>query len=291
MRPGVRKTRARARAYTAAQAASRALAKQGQLVSLIKNVAGGMSETKRTVWYGAATPNFPNGETGRIADTGWSTQNQFISTNSTDIKRLIPYVLQGVQDNQRVGNQIKPVALNLRGRVALTIAPPQATLGGTDIIAFMYILQHKVAKAYNVLAASNVFTELLETGENTTKRFDGETWDSQLVVNDKYYQVIKKKKIVLRWAGVGPVATGATGVSFSANSQNYAANFTAKLKKNIPKVLKYPEAQGGQYDNDPTNSSLFFCIGFIPYAGQRASSLASPLLQLQYTSELLYKDA
>lgn len=294
IRRGVKTTRQRSKIYASGNVIPKS---QSTLVSLIKNVAGGLSETKRVIFYNAATPNFPN-EPGTLSNTGYTVQNQFIQSNVSDIKRLIPIVTQGVQENQRIANSIKPVALNVRARVVLNVFPgsPVGAIGGTDLIAVLYVLQHKVLKSYTTLAAQNDFQTLLETGENATKPFGGQPWDSQLPVNPNNYQLIKKKKIKLRWGGLdgGPIYPGSTGPSYLANSHQYMGEVSMNLKKHLPVSLKYPEAGGTTPPaslNDPSNSSVFMCIGFYNYPGILSGATPSPLIQMQYTSELLYKDS
>jgi len=269
------------------------------LTKFIKNVAKGLSETKRTMFYSSAQ-NF-NVQTGKYADANIDIHNQLITSNLTDIRRIIPFVVQGTSDNERIGESVRPVSLNLRGRIGVNVFPTVNDLtfvaGNTEIVAVMYILQHKQLKSYSALSSLNDFTQLLETGENTTVAFGGQQWHAQMPVSNQYYQLVKKKKYILRWAGLqngmppaGPFgsSTGANGV---ANSHNYTAEFSMNLKKHLPAKLLYPENNATTGQDDPTNSSLFLCVGF--YSNGVLISSSQPILglALQYTTELLYKDA
>jgi len=270
--------------------------KKGQtLTKFIKNVASGLSETKRVIWYGSPQTN--NVATGLLVDEGIDPHNQLISNNNTDIRRIIPIVAEGTGDNERIGESIRPVSLMVRGRVGVNVIPntqPPVIMGNQDLQVILYVLQHKSLKSYQNLYANNNFGQLLETGEQATRQFSGYMIDGTLPVSNQYYTLIKKKKIVLRWAGQNaPTIAGSTGNTTGANSHNYALDFKLNLKKHLPAKLLYPENTAPAPGlNDPTNSSLFFCLGFIPYAVQ--DSVASTpvlLVNLQYTAEMLYKDA
>ena len=276
-------------------ASSVATAKPVSLTKFIKNVAKGLSETKRTMFFGA--PQNFNVQTGLYADAGIEPHNQMITQNTTDIRRIIPYIVQGTSDNQRIGESVRPTSLTLRGRIGINIYPTinevPAVRGQTDVVAVLYILQHKQLKSYSSLSSLNDFTQLLETGENTTVAFGGQQWHAQMPVSNQYYQLIKKKKYTLRWAGenAATLAIPSNGHTSPANAHNYTADFSFNLRKHLPAKLLYPENNSTTGLNDPTNSSMFFCVGYYLNGVLVNTTDPTSFLMLQYTAELLYKDA
>jgi len=257
------------------------------LVKLIKQVINRGAETKEVAWYGGPL----NG--GTFADAAYVNHNPLITSNATDILRLIPKIAPGTSDNQRIGEKVRPMSLIVNGSVRLS----DGTINGVtaefrdDVVVVMYVLQHIGLKDYTNLTTSNNFLQLLRTGENDTTAFNGTVTASQMPVEDAYYRLLSKKRIRLRYAGAIPGS--ATGVPTNAvvsvaNAHSYYADFNFNLSKHLPKQFKYPElsAAAGTL-NDPTNSSIFMCLGFYNMDGQPS---LTQLVAVQYTARLKFKD-
>ena len=248
------------------------------------------TETKQVAWYEGPTPS-----NGTYAQANYILQNPQIATNSTDILRLIPYVAQGTGDNQRIGERISPKSLVVQGTVMMNIAntlPVSINIGiPTDIYVVIYVLQHVTLKSYTALQASNDFTQLLRDGEGTTKQFSGTVWDSQMPVEDAYYRLLKKKKYRLRYAGKGTTSGGdppAPAWLSVPNTVSYRAEYKMNLSKYLPKQFKYPDAAVTATGvNDPTNSSIFMCMGCYQADGSIQNGW---LFSQQYTTQLKFKD-
>jgi len=277
------------------------------LTGLIKRVVKGQAETKYTMFYENYNPGNSSSRNtlGLYANRGFMVQNKTISTNNTDIKQLIPFVVQGVSDNQRMGSRISPTSLKVRGTIRVSNqdqapVPPATTpeLGylksftPLDIKVVIYVLQHVSLKDYENLYASNDFNQLLENGENTTVQFGGQNWHNKLPIAKQYYKLLKKKVVTLRYAGAENATV--TSVAYSiANSHNYYANYELNLSKYIPANLKYPENNvTGPALNTPTNSSIFMCMGFYDQKEYSNGQSFSQLGQLEqtYVSTMTYKD-
>ena len=254
------------------------------------------AESKQAMFFG--NPNtFP--QDGSFANRGYSVQNQFISSTAGDMKWLLPNVVQGNADNQRIGDQITPISLRIEGQ--LKVSASQLTNNyPTDIIAVCYILTHKVFKSYQALTPAppvppattpvggNDFGQLLKIGENTTTNFTGNWWARFQPVAEQYYTVLAKKVVRLRFAGL--YTSGGQSVSV-ANSHDYIANWSVTLNKHkLPAHLKYPEGNvTGVYANSPTNFAPFMCVGYYTADGINSATPAA-ILESTYVSKLTYKD-
>lgn len=260
------------------------------LTRAITTVINRKAETKRAVWYSGLTND------GAFANNAYVAHNPLITSNSTDILRLIPYVKPGTGNNQRIGDRIVPKSLVVNGALKLS----DGTINGVnaefrdDVVVVLYVLQHKTLKSYKSLTASNDFLQMLSTGEQDTTAFDGTVTASQLPVEDSAYRLLAKKKIRLRYAGAIPGS--ATGVPTNAvvsvaNAHSYYADFSFNLSKHLPAQFLYPELSPGAPPaadaNDPTNSSIFLCCGFYNMDGQSA---LTQLIDIQWSSQLKYKD-
>ena len=260
------------------------------------------SETKMACWYSGGTNPLGTG-----SRTNWAAEpyNAQITSNTTDIMRLIPVVAVGTGDNQRVGERITPVGFNVNGVLSINQTNVLGQLAQQDFVAVIYVLQHKSLKTYNslqtvtqpgppIVQSGNDFTQLLLTGEGDTVGFTGHPYDAVLPVADQYYKLCAKKVIPLRYAGATsvPPATpipGGAGVASIANSHTWSAKYSFNLKKHLPKMLKYQESAvtTGQ-PSDPLNSSIFMCVGY--YRMDQLIPGAAAYISNSYVATLRYKD-
>lgn len=259
----------------------------------------GAGETKMVVWYSGGSNPLGNG-----SRSGWAyePQNNAIAVNTTDIKRLVPIVLAGTGDNQRIGEKITPQSLVVHGNIALNTTNVLTPISNQDLFAVIYVLQHVSLKTYQSLQSAatvpptggNDFNQLLKTGEGDTIGFSGFAYQASLPVADEYYKLCAKKVVPLRYAGAqvvppGTPIPGGAGVVSVSNSHNFNARYTFNLTKHLPKTLKYPETNVTTGNlGDPTNSSLFLAVAY--YRMDGLSPGAATFLQNQYVSIMKYKD-
>ena len=244
------------------------------------------AETKMAVYYSS---NAGFAGDGTYGNRSWSLQNQYISNTVTDLKRMLPFVVEGTADNQRIGDRIAPISLTLHGTVKVRLQETSSWIP-QDLFAVIYVLEHVTFKSYTSLILGNDFNQLLKTGQNATLGFLGEVWHSQMPVADMYYRVMKKKIVRLRYAGAASVGTAPPAALVSiANSHDYLAKFSLGLShKHLPK-FKYPDSPTATGVNDPVNTAPFFCIGFY-WADGSVYAPAQSLIEQQYVSVLRYKD-
>jgi len=259
------------------------------LVRAVSQVIARKSETKQAGFYGTAG-TYP--QTGAYADRNYSTQNSTVTAVAGDVKMLLPYIQQGTEDWQRVGNKIQPTSLKIMGTVKIgqsQTLPPN--FSPTDLFAVQWILTSKTWKSYQALLQLDL-TRLLKTQEGSTVAYDGTVWGSRLELAEEDFTQISKRIIRLRYAGI-VAGGGGTNSSSVANSHDYVYNYTVTLnQKKLPATLLYPE-QGSTvpapYANQPTNYAPFMIMGFYKADG---SALGPPavLLENTYTTILKYKD-
>jgi len=276
------------------------------LVSLIKHVVDRKAETKMAMYFGGQATDATR---GTYAQAAAAPQNQFISNNVSDILRVIPFVAEGTDTYQRIGSKINPVSLRIHCSVGInpSLMGTQypASTGTTpglaaNFYAVAYLLQHKEFKTYVSLSTQNNFAQLLDSGDGSTRQFNGTWQDSRCPVTPQYYQLIKKKVIPLRAEGASGVGSAIPGTTLcNGLSSPFQANWTWNLKagKHFPKKLTYPESNTagtgvGATLNDPTNSSLFWSVAFFRMDHTPLGGAGEPnvWIQQQYVSELRYKD-
>jgi len=264
----------------------------------IKGVINSQAETKMVAFYGGpvagTTP--PQNSNGLYADAAPVSQNQFITSNVTDILKVLPDVAPGSADNQRAGRFINPVSCNVRCKVMIS-PTTTGTKGWTqgyayDLTIVAYLLQHVSYKTYRSLYTDNAFDQMLDVMDGTTTHFDGSFQGSTLPVEKGYYKVLSKKTKRLRSSGTYPFAIPPTVPAVSnQNSAPQVHEWTWNVGKHLPKKLIYPEASvsvnSGQ--NEPLNAAPFWCVGYYNTDGSVASTGVIDIQQ-EYTSIMKFKD-
>lgn len=270
------------------------------MAKAVKQIVRGEAETKKVSFFQSANDGtVVAAATGLFVNRGWAVQNNRIVNNQTDILQLIPFVEQGTDDWQRVGKSITVQSLKVQGtiRVAAAISGNAGGAIPANITVYIYVLQHQSLKDYASLRARNDFTQLIDAnGLTATHGFNGEASDPQQTIAKNYYKLVKRKKVVLKYAGVfGPIANQFP-VSI-ANAHEWFMDYSMDLTKALPKKLVYPEdLQVGPnpYIESPLNSSLFMCMGFVdhlvPNYGQQPVVPILPWLEQTYVSTMTYKD-
>jgi len=255
-------------------------------VALVKRVMKGEAETKSRMYFQGSTTDSLDVTFGQYADRTFTGKNQYISSNVTDIHRLIPIIQQGTGDNQRLGTRITPTSLIVRGNVQVNKSLLQSTSGPQERFAVIYVMQHVTLKDYNSLRVSNNFGAMLETGDQSTAAFMGDTMSMYLPVAKQNYRLLAKKIIPLRWAGI--INPGTAPVSI-ANAHSYSVNFMFNLTKHLPKTIVYPEGTGVP---NPTNTSMFMCVAYANQLWDVTVPQPSAVVgvDMTYVANLSYKD-
>jgi len=274
----------------ARRAAQRAAKPSLALKKAVNQIISRKSETKQAGFYGTSGV-YP--QTGAYADRNYSTQNATVTTVAGDVKMLLPYIQQGTEDWQRVGNKIQPLTLKIHGTVKIAQSqtlPPN--FSPTDLFAVQWILTSKTWKSYQALLNLDL-TRLLKTQEGSTVAYDGTVWGSRLELAEEDFSQISKRVIRLRYAGI-VAGGGGTNSSSIANSHDYVYNYTITMnQKKLPATLLYPE-QGSTvpapYANQPTNYAPFMIMGFYKADGSAIGPTGTVLLENTYTTIMKYKD-
>jgi len=262
------------------------------ITTLITSVVKRLADTKLVTWYSGGTNPLGNG-----ARANWAAEphNAQITSNTTDIMRLIPLIATGTGDNQRIGERVSVNSFRVDGVLSLNQTNVLAQCAPEDFVCVIYVLQHKFLKTYNALQTGpNDFTQLLLTGEGDTKGFTGQPYDASLPIASQYYKLCAKKVVKLRYAGAqitpaGSSPPGGSALLSVANAHTWSARYSFDLKKHIPKTLRFPETTptGGQ-PSDPLNSSIFMCVGY--YRMDQLIPGSAAYISNSYVAKLSYKD-
>jgi len=265
----------------------------------IKQIVRGDAETKYTAWYqGVNDGTVTTRSTGFFSTSGWSVQNQAIALNETDILRLIPQVLEGTGDYNRIGTKIRPVSLNVKGQLRVKLANV-LLYSPAAFTVDLFVLQHKRLRNYEQLYSANNFGELLDTGEGGTIGYQGISVNAGMRVSPQNYTVLARKRITLRYNGLQNTGAAASQVSIDG-SHTWYAEYSMNLTKHLPKVLQFPDDTTAgaptppRVTNAPSNSSIFMCMGYPSWYNNSINSSAATsnnvLLEQTYVATLGFKD-
>jgi len=264
------------------------------VTKLVKRVLASTMETKEVAWFNGA-------QGGLYFQAGNVDHNQFINNNASDILRIIPPVVMGVSDTQRIGDTITPQSLQVHCKVIInpTANQGQGFVNGQsyNITAVAYCLQHVSYKTYASLAANNAFSQLLKINDLSggTTAFNGSYSDANLPVDKGYYKLLAKKRIHLRCSGNTTTGQGGTAPTLQGTNNNAAPfqhEWVWNMGKHLPKKLVYAEPNSVAPGlDDPLNAAPFWCVGFYQTDGTDLGTNPQLYLTVQYTATMRYKDA
>ena len=265
---------------------------KGNLRTAVKNVVKSVlakeAETKMVCYYSGGTQGTNTPYPGTF-----TVQNGSITSNSSDIKPLVPQLKPGVDDWNRIGSRIRPV--RVVADIDISLLPTVQSGNGipNNINVVVYVLQHKVLKDYDSLFVSNDFTQLLDSGDGVTRGFSGNPVDDNLPVVSAFYKLCKKIVIPLRSSTLTGTITSPLVYPVNNNSAPFSRRLSIDVTSYLPKTLLYNEATNGTIPAInvwPTNSSLFMTVGAYNMDLTTQGSPLPSMFNIQYVSRMSFKD-
>lgn len=245
----------------------RKTAKKGSMVKLIKKVMHRDEETKL-----------------RIAPV---CENETTFTrgipSTLEVYSCLPPIVQSsatANSYTRIGDQITPTKLVIKGRVSFTYN----TILARNITVHIFVLSAKAVRCFANWSAIPI-TLLLASGAGTDVSFDGTNYNAALPIQRDTFTVHKHLKIPLK-KGFGMTNPSLADVSGSSLTiGNTTKEFSISLKP--PKTLKY----GAQAATYPQNYAPFLCMGWTYNDTATAGDEPSQLVTMNICqSHLYFKD-
>jgi len=203
-----------------------------------------------------------------------------VITTSGDIRFILPDVSQGVQEGNRIGDQLSAKRLTLNGLINMNL-----TFGGstnaTRLGVRVFIVQPKLyMDRASITANANSWLPYLLRKGNSASAFNGTVGDLYAPVNSEtvttYYDKVHYLSIPYMLTQAGQQET-----AFSYRHFNKVFNLKGK------KFLYDSNYSAGQY---PTNFSPVILIGYAHLDGSTADTVNTQI-SLSFTSLLDYEDA
>jgi len=197
-------------------------------------------------------------------------------TSTGEIFQLLPQVVKGLNQNERVGDSITPKRLEVMGIIsynANTQQPAEA------ILARLFAFQDKHYRSYD--AQANVSMNLIDFGGSPTL-YDGTLIRSIAPVNkDRYNWYLNKSYKFMKPVGFTNLI--ANGVTAPFNScRMFKLVFT---QKRMPAKLTYSTG-----NNNPDTFAPYMALGYA-YQQNNAPDVTDTQIGMSFVSTLYYNDA
>jgi len=235
----------------------------------------------------------------KIIDSNQETKQAFHTTgpslvlynsgidSSGDMSQILPAISQGLDANNRIGEQIRAKSLNVKGYIRLNVNDVAESTKLTNVIVRMMVVSLKVRSAFPDAQGSTAQLQSLLKKGGTTTGFSGVLSDIYAPINTDLWTVHHDKKFYLSQSYVNvtgaspPTATIAQDISKTVKF----FNFNVKCKN---KVLKYDEDTASNIY--PTNFAPMILLGYSYLDGSSPDVLLTNV-GLSYDSVLNYEDA
>lgn len=195
--------------------------------------------------------------------------------SDADVVPVLGSITQGVDDNQRIGDRVKPKSLTVRGVIGLN---PDYNPNNKPMIVTVMILGCKDKKTNALVQAGAGMADLLKPNIYGTEEvpWDGTTIRSTYPVNTEKFRVYYQRQFKIC---PGSLASGTREFDF------VKWRYTFKSSK-MPTSLTWDEGTG----DDCNNFAPFLAIGYC-YTDGSLPDVVNTRLISQAHSEFTYEDA
>lgn len=203
-----------------------------------------------------------------------------------DIQRVLPNVVVGTAENQRIGEQIRAQTLKIKGYFILSTA--NNSTANARIAVRMMVVQPKNLSAYPDVSVSTAWMQQLLQKGGGNVAFTGLISDLYAPVNTDqitcYYDKVSYVSMpYLYTATLGVPTSGYAVTQWDLSKATKFFNISLKVKN---KLLRYDKSYDG---NQPTSYSPILLIGYSHLDGS-APDVITTQVALSYDSVLQYED-
>ena len=218
------------------------------------------------------------------AEFTWTQFNSAISSAS-EYLGILPGLGAGVGPNQRVGDQVRPKRLVIRGVISFVTDAPSYN-GAVLLISKLFCFQSKNTR-YIPQVSTTLTTNLITNGGNPSP-FTGALLDITRPLNKEEFTFYKTKQhTFLKPWGLTNQAITNVNVDMTSVDKSLVYYFTITLtQKELPAVLKYT----GSAETYPINFAPLLALGYANSTNATPDTLFSRL-GMSYSSTLYYEDA
>ncbi|WP_445779368.1 hypothetical protein [Shewanella sp.] len=204
-----------------------------------------------------------------------------------DLITLLPQVQVGVNQDNRIGNSIRPVKMVITGYVVYNTSALAANQDARLIGARLFCFQDKTTRSY----ANNIYNYNLLNLGGTSTTFTGTplNWCSPHN-SDGYIWFADKKMRILKPFGYtnnSSPAPSATNAITGVDSSLFHPFRIVLTQKQLPAVFKYDQGDSLVY---PTNFAPYIALGYSDLLNNSPDT-TSTQLSMTFNCTLYFKDA
>lgn len=206
-------------------------------------------------------------------------------TTSADLLTLLPQVVVGTGQNDRIGNKIRPIRLEITGYV-LYYADSLAALSDAKMIGGrLFCFQDKATRAY----ANSIYNYNLLNLGGTGNTFTGTALNWVSPVNKEQFTFFADRKMVfMKPFGTTNNSSPTTSNAITGMDKSLFHPFKIVLtQKHLPAVLQYDQGDSLAY---PTNFAPYLALGYCDLMNRTPDSTTTQLA-MEFNCTLYYKDA
>jgi len=204
--------------------------------------------------------------------------NSGISSN-TEYYGVLPSILAGTTASQRIGDEVRPIRLEIRGYISMSSSIESAAA----FMSRMFCFQDKQVRSYTLGSSTSV--NLLQFGAVTTA-YTGALLDQTRPKNtDRFRFFCDRKHTFLK--PYGYITGSLSGSAITDSAPSLVKYFTITLtQKHMPARLKFTD----QSTTFPVNFAPFIALGYAGANNETPDTLTTKI-GMSFTSTLYYKDA
>lgn len=215
---------------------------------------------------------------------GLTNFNAGINTSS-DLITVLPVCVQGTGQNNRIGNKIRPIRLEITGYVMYQTNSAQGNADAKMIGGRLFCFQDKTSRAYS----NNIYNYNLLNLGGTSSNYTGTALNFVAPHNNDQFKFFCDKKMkFLKPYGLTNNATPSATVAITGMDNSLFHPFKIVLtQKHLPALFSYDAADDGNF---PTNFSPYIALGYSDLLNYSPDVLPVQLA-MEFNSTLYYKDA
>jgi len=206
-------------------------------------------------------------------------------TTSADLLTLLPQVVVGTGQNDRIGNKIRPVRLEITGYVVYYTDSLAALNDAKMIGGRLFCFQDKATRAY----ANSIFNYNLLNLGGTGNSFTGTALNWVSPHNKEQFTFFADKKMTfMKPFGNTNNGTPSTSNAITGMDKSLFHPFKIVLtQKHLPAILQYDQGDSLAY---PTNFAPYLALGYCDLMNRTPDSTTTQLA-MEFNATLYYKDA
>lgn len=206
--------------------------------------------------------------------------------SSADIIAILPTIAVGTGQNDRIGNKIRPVRMEITGYVCYYTAAIGSYSDAKMLGARLFCYQDKTVRSY---ANSSILNYNLLNLGGTSSNFNGSALNYIAPHNNEQFTFFcDKKMVVMKPYGLSNNTTpSATNALTSMDRTMFHPFKLVFTKKQLPAVLQYDQGDNLSY---PTNFAPFISLGYADLMNTSPDTVNTQLA-MEFSCTLYYKDS